>query len=64
MNVGRVQGVIVGLLEVERYSEMEINVWGGGGGRPQIMRISDQPSQVQIKVDQNQMGGMWNISAI
>ena len=31
MNVGRVQGVIVGLLEVERYSEMEINVGGGGG---------------------------------
>ena len=36
MNLGRIQGMIVGLLEVGRCSEMEINVvrWGvRGGGR-------------------------------
>ena len=54
MNVGRIQGMIVGLLEVGRCSEIEINV----EKKIKIMRISDQPSQVQVKVDQNQMGNV------
>jgi len=59
MNVGSVQSVIVRPLEVERCSEMEINV-----KKTKVMRISDQPSQVQIKVDQNQMGNVEYFSCL
>jgi hypothetical protein len=59
MNMGRIQGVIVGLLEFGRCSEMEINLGGGGGTKI----ISVQPSQVQIKLDQYQMGNLEYFSS-
>jgi hypothetical protein len=51
MNVGRIQGMVVGVLELGMCSVMEINV-----ETTKIMRISDQPSPLQIMVDQNQKG--------
>jgi len=52
------QGMIDGLIGTDRCYRMEMNV-----GKNKVMRISRQPSPIQIMKDQSQMD-MWNISNI
>jgi hypothetical protein len=52
------QGMLDRLIETGRCYGMEMNV-----GKNKIMRISRQPSSIQVMKDQRQMD-MWNISNI
>ena len=53
------QGMTEGLTEYGRFYGMEINV-----EKTKVMRISRQPSQIQIKKHQKNSQRMWHISVI
>jgi len=52
-------GMTEGLIEYGRSYGMEINV-----EKTKVMRISRQPSPIQIKIHQKNSQRMWHISAI
>ena len=56
--VAVLQGMIEKLTEVGRYYGMEVNM-----EKTKAMRISRQPSPVQIMIDHKQPE-MWNISTV
>ena len=53
------QGMTEGLIEYGRFYGMEINV-----EKTKVMRISRQPSPIQIKIYKKNSKRMWHISAI